>query len=179
MLNSPRRVSLFCWTVAMFMGCLLTASSGNAQQRRPDTTLANVGDIPFDKTLDDSTFHVCEPGKTFQYYNEKGYYLRHKPLITKFILDKYKFNPGFENQNGYITIRFVINCEGHTGRFRIKCIDEQMHPATFPDSITHQLLEALKQYKDWQPMEYEHQTHDSYQYITFHIRKGKIITISP
>lgn len=139
----------------------------------------NVGDIPFDSLQDDPAFIVCNPKQVLQYYNTNAYYKDHKKEITKYLLDNFSTQDSFQDQNGFLTIRFIINCNGNTGRFRIFEIDNNYQPIHFKEALCRQLLRLVKQLSGWQPAVYKEKVYDSYQYITFRIRNGKIISISP
>jgi hypothetical protein len=139
----------------------------------------NVGDIPFDSLQDDPGFVVCNPKHVLQYYNTKSYYKDHKKEIIKYLLDNFNSQDSLQDQNGFLTIRFIINCNGNTGRFRLFEIDSNYQPIHFKEAFSQQLLSLVKQVSGWQPAVYKQKVYDSYQYITFRIRKGKIISISP
>lgn len=139
----------------------------------------NVGDIPFDSLQDDPAFVVCNPELVLQYYNTNAYYKDHKKEITKYLLDNFSTQDSFLNQDGFLTIRFIINCKGNTGRFRLFEMDNDYQPVHFKKALSQQLLGLVKQLSGWQPAVYKQKVYDSYQYITFRIRNGKIISISP
>ncbi|HJT75475.1 MAG TPA: hypothetical protein VJ720_15670 [Chitinophaga sp.] len=139
----------------------------------------NVGDIPFDSLQDDPSFVVCNPRIVFQYYNTGSYYKDHKKEIVKYLLDNFRTKDSFQDQNGFLTVRFIINCNGNTGRFRLLEIDNNYQPIHFREGLSRQLLSLVKQVRGWQPAVYKEKVYDSYQYITFRIRNGKIISISP
>lgn len=139
----------------------------------------NVGDTPFDSLRDDPGFVVCNEKMVFQYYNTASYYKDHKNAIVKYILDRYRPQESFADQTGYLTVKFIINCNGETGRFRLFEIDSSYQPTHFKEALSAHLLELVKQLRDWKPAVYKGKIYDSYQYITFRIRNGKIISISP
>lgn len=139
----------------------------------------NVGDIPFDSLQDDPGFIVCNPKQVLQYYNSNAYYKDHKKEILKYLLDNFSTQDSFQDQHGFLTIRFIINCNGNTGRFRIFEIDNNYQPIHFKEALSQQLLRLVKQLSGWQPAVYKEKVYDSYQYITFRIRNGKIISVSP
>lgn len=139
----------------------------------------NIGDIPFDSLQDDPGFVVCNPKQVLQYYNTKSYYKDHKKEIIKYLPDNFNSQDSLQDQNGFLTIRFIINCNGNTGRFRLFEIDSNYQPIHFKEAFSQQLLSLVKQLSGWQPAVYKQKVYDSYQYITFRIRKGKIISISP
>ncbi len=139
----------------------------------------NVGEIPFDSLQDDPAFVVCNPRQVLEYYNTRSFYKDHKKQIVKYLLDNFHPQESFQDQNGYLTIKFIINCKGNTGRFRLFEIDSRYQPIHFNAALSRQLLDLVKQVSGWQPAVYKQKVYDSYQYITFRIRNGKIISISP
>jgi hypothetical protein len=160
----------------MKFNCLFTAiflilcRSALAQQ---------TGDIAADPTIDDPAFTVCDSQRVFQYYNTASYYKDHKKEIARYFFHHYKAATGATGQDGYITIRFIINCTGATGRFRLYQLDSNYHPFRFHEAISAQLLSLVKRLKGWKPAAYRDKTFDSYQYITFTIKKGRIACITP
>lgn len=139
----------------------------------------NVGEIPFDSLQDDPGFVVCNPKRVLEYYNTTSYYKDHKKEIAKYLLNNFSTQDSFQGQNGFLTIRFIINCNGNTGRFRLFEMDGNYRPIHFDEALSRQLLKLVKQVSGWRPAVYKEKVYDSYQYITFHIRNGKIISISP
>src|SRR5262245_11881817 len=122
--------------------------------RSQNTTAAqnfpeNVGDIPFDASLDDPAFTVCKPEMVLQNYNLGSYYNDHKKDIAQFVTNRYTVPADTLLQTGYVTIRFIINCKGETGRFRIYELDNNYQPFHFNPKITDQLLLLTKQLKGW------------------------------
>ena len=156
----------------LFLICIMSAAFAQ-QVRKPD-----VGDIAFDPNLDDTAFHVCGD-YAFQYYNSASYYKNHKDSISAFILQQYHPPVNGANQSGYVTVRFIINCQGQTGRFRVFEMDSSYQPFVFDKVISSQLLNLVKSVKSWRAAAYKGSFYDSYQYICFRIRNSKIISISP
>jgi hypothetical protein len=143
----------------------------------------DVGDIPFDKILDDENFKTCNETNINQYYvrysaDTRPGYQGEKKGLDKAILSKYSFQQS-EQENGYVTIRFIVNCKGETGRFRIEEMDFAYKPRKFDSKISHQLLEIVKNLKEWIPRKSNGESLDFYQYLTFKIEKGQIVKILP
>jgi hypothetical protein len=143
----------------------------------------DVGDIPFDKILDDENFKTCNETNINQYYvrysaDTRPGYQGEKKGLDKAILSKYSFQQS-EQENGYVTIRFIVNCKGETGRFRIEEMDFAYKPRKFDSKISHQLLEIVKNLKEWIPRKSNGENLDFYQYLTFKIEKGQIVKILP
>lgn len=146
---------------------------------KTDSFPANTGDIAFDATLDDVGFTVCNPQVVFQYYNTESWYKQHKRSIEKYFKDKYQPTTQTDDQTGYITIRFIINCSGKTGRFRMHELDKNYQPHQFDPGISNRLMQLTKEIQGWQPAVYKNKIYDSYQYITFKLKKGVIECVLP
>jgi hypothetical protein len=143
----------------------------------------NVGDIPFDASLDKGSFSICNEGRIKQYYARNSMdtpagYKGEKKALVQTILDAYSF-PKKEREQGYLTIRFVINCEGATGRFRIEEMDFKYKPSQFDKGISEQLLNIVKGLDGWIPRSANGKRYDVYQYLTFKIEAGQITEILP
>lgn len=162
-------------TFAFFTASLhLCSQPAPLASNRPE----HVGDISFDPSKDDSDFIICDTQRVIQYYGTTSYYKNHKKEIAQFLTSR--FTPSDTlHQSGYITIRFIINCKGETGRFRMFELDSNYHAFHFSEKISGQLLQLTKQIKGWQPAKYSDYILDSYQHIIFKIRNGKIVSISP
>ena len=146
-----------------------------------DTFSPQVGDTRYNAQLDDSAFHLCRPDLSLQYYNTRSWFKDHKRDIEQYFRDRYKAPQGSYagKQTGWLTIRFIINCEGRTGWFRLSGINNEYQPFRFSKKVSAQLLTLTKTLKGWQPAAYKNKTYDSYQYITFKLKKGAIECILP
>ena len=139
-----------------------------------------IGDIEFDDKLDKKDFDLC--GETFkysyQYFSGGLEYVGEKIAIeTEF---KKKYNPKIVKiETGLVRIRFIVNCNGNTDRFRIIAMDEYYNDKVFDKSITDQLLEITKDLKGWKVKKYKDFGITYYQYLIFKIANGQIIEILP
>jgi hypothetical protein len=135
--------------------------------------------IEADPSQDDPSFSVCDEkllipyygGKKTSYPGDKAYLIKH--------FSAYKEPLKSKGQSGFVTIRFIVNCKGKAGRFRMQQMDQAYQSFTFNKNITDQLLELTRQLNSWIPSEYDHRVVDTYYYLCFQIRDGKIISITP
>ncbi len=138
----------------------------------------SIGDIKFNDQEDDSSFVICDKDVVLQYYevgtNYKGGVKTIRKEIYSF-LEKEELN--FENKSGYITFRFIVNCNGETGRFRIKVINENLQEDKFDVLKINKLKLALKNLINWNPGKIRNSNVDSYCLIKFKIENGKITDI--
>lgn len=143
----------------------------------------DVGDIKFDANIDQTEFHVCDENLIKQYYirhstDTAPSYPGEKRGLENDVLGMYSY-PISASENGYITIRFVVNCRGEAGRFRKEEMDFSYEPKTFDPKLSKQLLEIVKNLKTWTPRKRNNKAYDFYQYLTFKIEAGQITKILP
>ncbi len=161
---------LFISFMMMFPGC---------QSQNPQ----DVGDISFDVQKDDPNFELCNEEIIKQYYirNSKDTapsYEGEKRGLENEIFGKYSF-PNEPDQNGYITIRFIVNCNGETGRFRMEEMDNRYQPINFDTELSTQILDIVKSLRKWSPRSRGELKYDYYQYLTFKIESGQIVKLLP
>ena len=136
-----------------------------------------VGDIAFNSELDNPSFNLCNDGYIGQDYASYGAnYYGGKKAIKKHIF-KYLQHQDLFRGSGLITFRFVVNCKGETGYYRVKSIDEDLQETEFDPQQLQKLEAAIAQLEDWQPGKWQDEKFDSYYQITFKIENGKITDI--
>lgn len=142
-----------------------------------------VGAIPFDEAVDDENFQLCDEGLVRQYYgryasDEPAGYKGEKRGLEAAFSEKYAY-PVVNGENGYVTIRFMVNCEGKSGRFRVEEMGFDNEPKTFDPALVRKLLDITKALDGWIPVKRKGNPYDFYQYLTFVIRNGQIEKIMP
>ncbi|NOT75168.1 MAG: hypothetical protein HOP08_09590 [Cyclobacteriaceae bacterium] len=139
----------------------------------------HVGDLELDEKLDDPAFKVCNKNKIYQYYNfGKGLqYKGEKPMV----IESFSAFPVKEmkGETGWMTIRFIVNCEGKTGRFRVTGVDENYQSKNFDANIVKNLLSLTQKMDGWIIGMDDKEATDYYQYLTFKLEDGKLIEIMP
>lgn len=165
--------------ITIFILPITLYSCGQAPVKKTEYPL-QVGDIYFDPKIDDPSFKLCDENRVLQYYNFG------KGLLYKG--EKVKLNEHFKDglikkeqkkETGFLTVRFIVNCEGKPGRYRVQGMDYEYKEKKFNNDLTSQLLSLTKQLDGWMIGEYEGKAYDYYQYLTFKIENGKLIEIMP
>ena len=139
----------------------------------------NVGEINFNQSAgDDPSFLLCNEKEIYQYYSVHTSFIGGRKAIRKFIRKELTSNFTFENDDfGYITFRFIINCNGQLGRIRFKSVDHEMKKKKFTQKKVEKLKEVISLLKNWSPGKVSNNKYDSYYQITFKINKGKVVDI--
>lgn len=142
----------------------------------------HVGDIIFDKNIDDPAFKRClDHDYGIQYYDlssSNGIQYKGEKIEIVQALEKLKLSSS-QKINGYVTIRFLVNCEGKTGLFRIQQMNENYQEENFDKGFVNKLLNFTKSLNGWIPKETQGRKLDYYQYLTYKITDGKVSEILP
>jgi hypothetical protein len=142
--------------------CLFASFPTIAQQELPN--------------LCDTTFTIkWKP----QYYNYNTKYPISSEILTANINKKLVFYP--DSVNGYITIRFIVNCVGETNNFEVFQTDNFYQPTLFDQLYVEQFLSFVKSLTQWKIAIYrDGKTKLSYYgYFTFKIEKGIVTETIP
>jgi len=140
-----------------------------------------VGDIEQNDKIDEIEFKVCNgDDKILQYFNlgEGPIYSGEKSKILNTFKSKYQ-PISDKNQNGLIRIRFIVNCEGKTGRFRVLQSDYHYQEKEFDKEIISQLLNITKEIENWEVFKRNEMPVDYYIYLIFKIKDGQLTEILP
>ncbi|MBK9734238.1 MAG: hypothetical protein IPO92_04430 [Saprospiraceae bacterium] len=159
---------------------LMTQSCQQQFLHKDSKYLSMVGDIEYEATLDDINFTLCDEKKTKQYHNlnEELQYDGEKYALVKIFTTQYK--PTDEaRDSGLVRIRFMVNCKGQTGRFRMISSGYDYKKKQFNKVITDQLMTISKSLAGWKILSDKSGAKDYYQYLIFKIKDGQIKEILP
>jgi hypothetical protein len=84
-----------------------------------------------------------------------------------------------KDQNGFIRIRFIVNCKGEAGRFRIIQSNLNFQNTEFDTKITTQLLDITRGINQWEILKRNGTPIDYYMYLILKIDNGEISEILP
>ncbi len=160
---------------------LIVYSCGQTQNKTHEVVYPRVvGETKFDSTKDDPAFKPCNELRVAQYYNfGNGFqYKGEKSEVNRIFNENFKTTEK-KGETGYLTIRFIVNCNGHSGWFRIQEMDNDYKPKTFNKDIVDALFKITKGLDGWVIGETENESFDYYQYLTFKIENGILIEIMP
>lgn len=131
------------------------------------------------------SFQLCNqyinknfPGDRYYYqgtaYNGGLYHIR------KIFKESYK-EPEGNTESGIFQVRFVVNCEGKAGMYETQAFDANYQHKELSSEVANQILEITKGLQDWIPgrKPKSDKVIDTYIYLSFRIKNGKIIRIYP
>jgi hypothetical protein len=170
-----------CKTIIFLISIIiLTESCQHPSVPKDSKYLSMVGDIAYDPRLDDPNFTLCYEKNTKQYHNlnEEMQYEGDKYALVNIFATQFKPSDG-ATDSGIIRIRFIVNCKGQTGRFRLISSGYDYKEKQFSKVITDQLMAITKSLRGWKILSDKRGPKDYYQYLIFKITDGQIQEILP
>lgn len=138
--------------------------------------------IDQNNTLDNpATMKVCGiNNRIYDYYNGRAsrIYKGGKKAIWEIVqpqLDSEKLG----KESGYLTFRFIINCEGEAGYFITEESDLDFKRKQFDSKLVTHFYEMVISMKDFTPTIIQKENVDAYAYLTFKLNDGELIDILP
>jgi len=161
----------------LFSLCQLICCTKQSEEK----PLRWLEDIRYDKKMDKKDFTLCSEDDVYQYFNLGNgiHYEGDKPGLVNSIRKDYD-DSNVKKESGLIRIRFIVNCQGETDRFRMIQSDLDYKEKVFDEKITHQLMTITKSLDKWgQKIKEDGTPVDYWQYLIFKIVDGKIVKIIP
>ncbi|GAB3339076.1 hypothetical protein GCM10027429_24980 [Marivirga atlantica] len=140
-------------------------------------TKEKVGYIKPDTARDNPNFTVCDENYIQEYYQVNPQYKEGVISIKNYFKPKLEALNELAESDGIIVIRFVINCQGLTGRFRSKYFDENYIKKDQNTALQNALVDSISAMGYWLPGKFNDQFYDAYQHIKFRIKDKKIIDV--
>ncbi|TVZ56693.1 hypothetical protein OD91_1989 [Lutibacter sp. Hel_I_33_5] len=107
----------------------------------------------------------------YAFYKNKGYF--RKNILSKYNSKKF-------SDSGYLNFRFLINCEGKAGWFKITKMNLDLEETNLNDEMVNELLELTSNSENWNELSFENEKKYNYHmYILYRIENGKIVEILP
>jgi len=141
----------------------------------------NIGNLENNPNIDDQSFILCnKENQIMQYFSDGNglQYIDEKAEILKEFHKNYKSNKS-NTDTGVLTLRFIVNCQGETDRFRLYEMDNNYQEIKFSKSVSDQILSIAKSLKGWKSKKLNGTPIDYYQILSFKIEQGEIIDILP
>ena len=124
---------------------------------------------------------LCFPilSKRFNNYHQHAAknYIGGKYALREYFMSNYKEITKSESNNGYIFVKFVLNCNAVPLGFQTEIMSLDFRPANLDERISSQLVTLLKNIKKWKATEIDNSKYDTRLMIGFKIENGKLTEI--
>ncbi len=140
-----------------------------------------IGYIDQEKALLNDKYKLCGDAYIQRTYNGAAldaYYINKKHFRDEAFAN---FNTNTYTDNGYLNLRFLVNCEGHAGWFEIIEMNLDLEEQKLNLDLVKALLNFTAQSKHWNILSYTKtgEAYNYYNYVSYRIENGKIIEIIP
>lgn len=132
-----------------------------------------IGDTPFDSKFDDPDFKLCDPSDVLH----KRAFVRYeggKRAYNKELSEKYKFKSSYKSFTGYFIVRFVVNCNDESDRFRIETHNANFELTKSPEGLERHILAVSKSMTGWKHPFYDNKEYDGYCFFIVKMINGQI-----
>ncbi len=154
---------------------MLLSITALAQNQRPTTYLYDLKNFWADSS---GSFKPCKPQYISEYFALNCKYPVSSAKLLERVQQFYQ-KPTGNTQTGFITFRFLVNCEGKTGWYQVFQTDSQYQTYTFDPAIVAQLKKFVEQLDQWKPGKWESDTFNYFAYFTFKINAGNVENLIP
>lgn len=162
----------------LFLFCVHILFSQNTYPHKINS-IEKVGYISFDKKTDNPNFYLCDEKNIFEYYQVNPSYKEGLKSIQAYFKNHITALNELIKTDGYLTVRFIINCKGETDRFRASFVNKNYNKVKINSDLQSKLISLFKKMGQWNPGYFEGTYFDSYKHIIFKISNGKIEEIYP
>ena len=145
--------------------------------RKHDGLKNNLAWIPCDPEIDSDDFTLCSERTALAYFRGKPGYIKEGRSLQEILVDQFSSCPIELQENGFLTLRFMINCEGQIGRIRASMVNNQFDPIPLP-KLTTQIVAFLNELDEWKPYSYKNNNYDVISFIHCKIENGSVTKVS-
>ncbi len=160
----------------LFILLWVTACSPNTAEEATDYP-DQFGEIPFDaSSLDDPDFKLCNP-KDLVHSRVSLNYKGGRKRIEELCKEAINGSETSYSYNGYVLLRFLVNCNGTSERFRIETMDEGFNRQECPEGLVSLVENAVRSLDEWVVEKPENVGKDHSKYLNFKIINGQVDAI--
>ncbi len=137
----------------------------------------NIGHL----SIVNKDFNLCNEDRIIGWFANAAMYTPifngSKSSFKKYILEHYISTD--DTDNGFLNLRFIINCKGEVGRMEINELDIDYKPSKFSPNLVKQIIKLSSRKENWKISSIKGEQLDSYMYLIYKIEDGEISEILP
>lgn len=122
-------------------------------------------------------YKLCGKGILYGYYHSAApkIYKGNKKQFREFIFSN--FQKEKFSENGYLNLRFHINCKGQVGNLEINELNDDFARVSFSSELVDHIIELIGSPDNWET--YEGGDYNYYMNLNFKLENGEITEIIP
>lgn len=129
--------------------------------------------IPFDSKYDDPEYIICDSTQIVSGRNRLNF-REGRSILKENIISNYSYRNEYHSFDGFVVIRFIVNCEGITGRYRAQALNLDFSPTTAPADLIAHSIEVIKTVDHWGKSSTKDKKTEYSKFINLKFSNGKI-----
>ncbi len=123
-------------------------------------------------------FERCSDELPIGFYHSTAphIYNNGKPAFQAYILANFENEP--YSDNGYLNLRFLIDCEGDLGDLEVNELNTDLELTDLSDELVNDLVALAMRPENWASLK-KKEPRDMYMYLLFKLENGKVVEIIP
>ena len=136
----------------------------------------HLGEIAIDADLNDSYFYLCDSTDIVQSRIALSYEGGFRQLEEE--CHQALSNSESEySYDGLILVRFIVNCDKKTGRFRFQTLDAGFAYQGCPEALREEIKSCVAKLNNWIFIHEENRGKDHSKYLNFKFENGELLSI--
>ncbi|MEM7572696.1 MAG: hypothetical protein AAF433_07340 [Bacteroidota bacterium] len=156
----------------LLLDCAADSSAISATAEWPSPK-HDLSYIPFDVSTDDPAFTICDSTRIRSGRNRLRYH-EGTNAFKEAVMAGFTTEPAFADFNGYVVVRFLVNCEGISGRYRAEALQLDFSPAKVDPALLAQALELIKSLNNWTKATDSAPETEYFKFVNLKIENGDI-----
>ncbi len=163
---------LYVFQSLMYLGCVSNEQAIGSENDLPPIS-HDLSYTSFDAKLDDPNYAICD-STAFLSGRNRVWYEGGNNQFRKDLKASYKNSPAYATFDGFVVIRFLVNCEGKTGRYRAEALNLDFTPGSAPEGLLEYAVDLVKRLDNWTKSTSSESFTEYSKFINLKIRQGEI-----
>ena len=153
-------------------GCFKDSVAAGSKYKIPIVN-HDLSYIPYDAKVDQADFVICD-STDFRSGRNGIQYIGGSNKLREDINSNFVSNKKYETFNGYVVIRFLVNCEGKSGRYRTQSLNLDFSPVKAPSGLLSQTTQLIKNLDTWEKHSLNDSRMEFSKFINLKFNNGQI-----
>ena len=171
-----KKVFLFFFVFVLLVLSICQIKKSKAIKEPEKKYPNSVGEIPYSSVLDSPDFKLCDSTRLVQSRLALSYEGGNSEII-KYCKTKLETNNQEFSYDGFVLVRFLINCNKKVGRIRMQTLDEKFLKQEGPQNLVDAIYNSVEDLDKWVFTIEKNQGKDHSKFLNFKIKNGIIESI--
>ena len=163
------------WAVHIYL-LLMLASCQSEKPTSGQIYPDQLGSIAFDAAMDSPDFKLCD--ETNLVHSRTSLAYKGGKAKIEVLTREWLANGIGVDFEGFVSVHFLVNCQGRSGRVRLNAMDGSFAQKEAPEALVNQLRNMVLSLDEWVIMKPTNTGKDHSSYLIFKIVKGEVVAVT-